>query len=763
MSAAQPNTDEKPLSTLNLPLSNGLPPSYLPDYPNANGTPLLASLRELHFEPLDLQGPVNPAVARPVTTDQCIVHLKLLAAIADLRDIISTTDGLFNLYDAEYGKYQTEEYRLKAAQLIREKRWAVYVGRAVDRFSVWHEKCIRSDGFGSSNGALTTYDMKRPGRHAASTTWQDTIFWTADMMPPLDVLMVWHAYMLNPRDFLEDCIRLGKMSFWRTGLPWAIVNSTIDHRTFEYNPPSEAAVNFSIRTGLQWDSNHDSPCKSLNCPQCEAHVIVPWHQESPQIGSMDHPFEYCHGFGDENFKAVCNDCGVTITHEKLRVAKFRRDVQRLVTGCFPMPGTILDTTGIPEDGDEDHCGASFPNCLIRLVIRGPLRNLVDLAQNPSASMSMVRDLLGEALADEEKVQKALHGAASIPNTEERVAIRKMMSRYWDNSSPFALDLVGAVIRQGTFIQKMDNIDWIHSPALEFTMNRLITKYIYFFRIISENRTEMAVPTLDVDLAWHTHQLLPYKYFTYSTRHADGRFINHDDKVSETKLTTAFQWTSKQYQRITGGQVYSECTCWYCEAIRESHNGGFFKSSSTSQAQKRGDQLHMREDISHDPLRSPHISTHNVVHPADNPLERPDARELAAFKLQWKYEKAMRRIRRRSTKSVLTRGGSGDYSAKRLSMPASTDKAGKTPYAATAIVWGLPLAVGFYIPFAVDPGINTHLYPCNPACMSMGVDAPGNCVASTCTAEVAAGGCGWSADSGGACGDGCGGCGGCGGE
>lgn len=34
----------------------------------------------------------------------------------------------------------------------------------------------------------------------------------------------------------------------------------------------------------------------------------------------------------------------------------------------------------------------------------------------------------------------------------------MMSRYWDNSSPFALDLVGAVVRQGTFFQKMDKLN-----------------------------------------------------------------------------------------------------------------------------------------------------------------------------------------------------------------------------------------------------------------------------------------------------------------
>ncbi|PGH00734.1 hypothetical protein GX51_05615 [Blastomyces parvus] len=762
MSAAQSNTNEKPPSSLNLASPNGPPPSYLPDDPNANDTGPLASLRELHFAPLGLQGSAIPPGGGPVTTDQCIAHLKLLAAIADLRDTISTTDGLFNLYDAEYGKYKTEEYRLKAAQLIREKRWAVYVGRAVDRFSVWHEKCVKSDGFRPNMGAPTTHDLKRVGGLAVVTTWQGMIAWTPEMMPPLDVLMVWHAYMLNPRDFLEDCIRLAKMSFWKTGLPWAIMNSCIDHKTFEYIPPSEAAINFTMQTGLQWDSNHDSPWKSLYCPQCDAHAIVPWQQENPQIGSIDHPFECCDGFGDKNFKAVCNNCGVTITHEKLRVAKFRHDVQRLISRSFPMPGTILNTDGVLQDTENDYRGPFFPNSLIKLVIRRPLLNLVDLSQTPSASISMVRDLLGETLADEEKVEKAVHGEASKPDTEERIAIRKMMSRYWDNSSPFALDLVGAVIRQGTFIQKMDNIDWIHSPALESTMNRLITKYIFFFRIIAENRTEMAVPTLDVDLAWHTHQLSPYQYLTYSTQHADGRLINHDDKVSETKLTTAFQWTSKQYQRITGGEVYSECTCWYCEAIRESHNGGFFKSSSTAQAQKRGDQLHIREDINQDPLKSPHISAHNAVHPVDDPLNPPDARELAALKLQWKYERAMRRIRRRSTKSILTRASTGDSGAKRLSKSSSADKAGRNPYAATALVWGLPLALALYIPFAVDPGINTHLYPCNPACMSMGIDAPGNCVASTCTSEVAAGGCGWGADSGAGCGDG-GGCGGCGGE
>ncbi len=76
-----------------------------------------------------------------------------------------------------------------------------------------------------------------------------------------------------------------------------------------------------------------------------------------------------------------------------------------------------------------------------------------------------------------------------------------MSRYWENSSVFALDLVGAVIRQGTFIEKMHSIDWIHSPAVGSTMARLIEKYTRYFTILAKYPSQVAVPTLDVDLAW----------------------------------------------------------------------------------------------------------------------------------------------------------------------------------------------------------------------------------------------------------------------
>ncbi len=79
---------------------------------------------------------------------------------------------------------------------------------------------------------------------------------------------------------------------------------------------------------------------------------------------------------------------------------------------------------------------------------------------------------------------------------------------------------------------------------------------------------IVVPTLDVDLAWHTQQLAPPLYYDWM-RSQTGKFTDHDDKIAEVKLTSAFEWTSKTYQEIYN-EIYSECTCWYCESIRESH-------------------------------------------------------------------------------------------------------------------------------------------------------------------------------------------------
>lgn len=77
------------------------------------------------------------------------------------------------------------------------------------------------------------------------------------------------------------------------------------------------------------------------------------------------------------------------------------------------------------------------------------------------------------------------------------------------------------------------------------MKRLITKYQRYMEIIKAYPREVAVPTLDVDLVWHTHQLSLSAYYAY-TIDRTGKFIDYNDKIEETKVSTAFEWTSKTY-------------------------------------------------------------------------------------------------------------------------------------------------------------------------------------------------------------------------
>lgn len=73
------------------------------------------------------------------TVDQCIAHLKLLEAFHQLREDIATTDGLFGISDELATKLTRQD---EALAKVREKRWAVYVARAADRFERWWVTCV---------------------------------------------------------------------------------------------------------------------------------------------------------------------------------------------------------------------------------------------------------------------------------------------------------------------------------------------------------------------------------------------------------------------------------------------------------------------------------------------------------------------------------------------------------------------------------------------------------------------------------------------
>ena len=158
--------------------------------------------------------------------------------------------------------------------------------------------------------------------------------------------MIWHAYMLNPRDFLEDCLRQGKMKFWRAGMPWAVIDPCINNTTFEYSASDAAVKHFEARTGHKWNSLSDSPNATLDCPSCRRTLHVQWTRwDSQGIWTHGSYGEFkTTGFSDKMFEAVC-ECGIVIDHEMLKIQKLRKDIQALRNLDVPMPGTLFTHTG----------------------------------------------------------------------------------------------------------------------------------------------------------------------------------------------------------------------------------------------------------------------------------------------------------------------------------------------------------------------------------------------------------------------------------
>ena len=577
--------------------------------------------------------------------------------------------------------------------------------------------------------------------------------------------MVLHSYMLNPRSFLEDCIRMSKMPLWNAGFPFELVDQCIDNRTLVYFPGDESVRFFEQRTTFFWDNLLDSPDTLVECPRCTRPVRVPWTAGvvpaiDPSTGTtpssaLDRMFETFYGFADKGFRAKCPHCMLIIDHEKLMVAKFRRDVLALMAMKTPMPGTYFNLNGVPTvpGAFPELNRILFPNRFIQAIGPG-LLSFTDPIKGKCESMNDLRNMISRYINNWDAIRKA-KGAVTIPRLYpgERAAFRRMMSRYRDNDSPFAMDLVGAVIRQGTFVNKMDNIDWLHSPTLLETMGRLVKKYGIFFYIMAKHPGHMAVPTLDVDLAWHTHQLMPRRYYDYSTTTTailsrNRIFVNHDDKVEELKLEEGFEWTAKQYTRETRGGIYSECTCWYCEAVRapDLYTGpAFLRSSAVTTARENVATLHDRAPMSSDPDRNPHISTHNAIATSTDKIHKRDVRLV---QLHNNFEKACRRMSKR--KSSISGPSSSDQQKKMMSMDAEKGKVrdssrnndGAYPayYMGTPLIWGYPLFLPGYAPFMCDPGVNNDAYPGCPACSSGATSGVGSCVAGTCAGAAGIGAC-----------------------
>jgi hypothetical protein len=294
--------------------------------------------------------------------------------------------------------------------------------------------------------------------------------------------MVWHSYMLNPRVYLEDCLREGRMRLWHTAFPSYVVAEHIDPSTHHYDVEKHAMTSFEEQTGLGWDNLDGQDDANVDCHVCGTRNTAPWttygevsraslSNSATVLEDVQTLLSTCHGFADKGFTLTCQECRAPITHDSLCVGKLRKDLVKLIEQDVVLPGNLLDTNGIPArvgkvSGTGGWSFAVFPSKLLKIDRAERILHL----QGSDMRMASVRKAIEEYLAMDDLVNEAKHYKSNVkPYPDEALAVRRMMSRYWENASVFAIDLVGAVIRQGSFVEKMHDINWLASPALSNTM------------------------------------------------------------------------------------------------------------------------------------------------------------------------------------------------------------------------------------------------------------------------------------------------------
>lgn len=514
------------------PYSSQPPSIYSPDGNTSDR--LGPALQNLNFEPSALELP---------TTAECITHLRLLHAFAKMRHEVGNRDGLYGITmekagdvksgdekDAKATGAQAQENSTNSdaafAERIRDKRWTVFVHKAVDRFEAWWNSLpahsssiwrspIKMQDFNSTLkapfhgvGFLIVRGIAEAerGTVAEFPVAGDGLERNPEFrLPPLDVLMVWHAFMLNPRTYLEDCIRFTKHALWRTSFPWQAISASIDEETYDYI--QDDPVLFQKITGRQGDPLMDEELKKITCPKCTTAATVPWTMPPAASGqdALELYLSNDPGFTGSGFQVDCQNCGFTITHEKLRVGKFIDDASSVLIDQRPLSGTILSRYGDPRCALHGKNLLShdpfFPNRAVEIY---PDLRPTALRENiQTLTVDGLKTLFQQLIDSPDDV--ALVNAAQFQPTflalDSKISVRRLLSHYWDNSSVFGIDLVGAVLRQGTFVQKMRKLDWLHSPSLMSTTQRLIIKYHRYVRIAAEAVKKSVVPTLDIDLGW----------------------------------------------------------------------------------------------------------------------------------------------------------------------------------------------------------------------------------------------------------------------
>lgn len=513
-----------------------------------------------------------------------------------------------------FGKLYENITKNIPSEIDKNKLWQVYVTNAVRRFIL----------FISAYRDLRPIDLKQK---LEVYEFEDGVRYFCPLeklLPPLDILMVWHSFLLNPKSFLDECARNSVLDFAYFPFPLQRINEAISKDTFEYLPRDSDIQTFTEITSNfinKLDATHEMNAAqtmslkynvtlseilnmklTIYCPMCHSPLNrVPYTNIEGT------------GFADKNFtltpevRCPClKQLDVyIINHDTLRSLQMYSDVALLdhdliLPNVYKYYSSELHL-GMFDEGKEYGVSAACKHLIKSLDLwKGTSVNefIKKLWSVPKFSR-IIKNILRHYLQ-----MNLVHN--SIP------ANLNMYSDGILNIPTLVMiteDLVGCILRQQRFVEKMNKINLLESPMLGNALMESSVRYDRYFQLMTMNKkNQIVVPTLDIDMFWHTHMLSMFYYLEKCTSSKARMIIDHNDKIEESRLSLNFEKTAKLYNDKFK-EPYSICFCWYCVATREK-----FKKKKVFGKKKDEVKLYSTSWLFNweNETGITHISTHNYI-------------------------------------------------------------------------------------------------------------------------------------------------------
>ncbi|KAG8746355.1 hypothetical protein FRC10_005344 [Ceratobasidium sp. 414] len=418
-------------------------------------------------------------------------------------------------------------------------KWGIYLLRANYRFGLWLEKV-----------------MKKPEREHGEIGEL-----TDGEIPPIDVLVLLHAYLLNPVNYYEDTENAYGWLKVIGGFPLDRVGGSqmkrLEGNEVVYTPTLQQVEEWELATQqpyvLPMVTTLDDTV-DLTCPMCgNRDLRAPWLTK-PTFNDIGGAFSG-RGYAQSGFSVVCQNCQGTVTKQAMQAERFARDFVRVRNELRQGKDAWFLNSFI-----NIHTGKPAPTSAATFA-RLAVDTILDLDEN---SIYLPHIALGHYfgwdLGEAQRLIEAGFRRRGGTRAWMGDSISRMM-RGFRTRGPVSLDVIGAAMRQSKFAAQMEELGWtdkLHFGAHPELITSAITQYHLFLDLFAHNPSRPLVPTLLVDLGWHTHMLNAEAYREDSMR-LFGRYMNHDDKVEEGKLASAFDDTSRLW-KSRFNENYSNCGC-----------------------------------------------------------------------------------------------------------------------------------------------------------------------------------------------------------